>query len=247
MKSFSKSLYFFVIIFLNFSLSLIVFNVNYLAFNFKLIELRKSRKLHMHISDSQSNRKINRKVSLNSSKKIINVNKNDDSNIKSNLNRPLEKAWSTGKIFTKVQKRRRNDPWWMREEESNNPRILPIYQPWWFNVSYVGSHNFLGDENFGNILVNETWKVADLKAEALRRGLNPASKKDLLIRQLQESSRLKDLSDEGFTSGKLVSSNSVTSDELFNKCYPNYYETKDQLNIFREKLSNLENNFTFKS
>lgn len=69
-----------------------------------------------------------------------------------------EKDWKSGYVFNKqTQKKRRNDPWWMREEESNNPRILPAYKPWWVT---------------DNVTVDETWKVADLKAEAIKRGVS---------------------------------------------------------------------------
>lgn len=67
-----------------------------------------------------------------------------------------EKDWKSGYVFNKhTQKKRRNDPWWMREEESNNPRILPAYKPWWVS---------------DNTVVDDTWKVADLRAEATKRG-----------------------------------------------------------------------------
>jgi hypothetical protein len=68
-----------------------------------------------------------------------------------------DKDWKSGYVFNKqTQKKRRNDPWWMREEESNNPRILPAYKPWWVT---------------DNVTVDETWKVADLRAEAIKRGM----------------------------------------------------------------------------
>lgn len=67
-----------------------------------------------------------------------------------------EKDWKSGYVFNKhTQKKRRNDPWWMREEESNNPRILPAYKPWWVT---------------DNVIVDDTWKVADLRLEATKRG-----------------------------------------------------------------------------
>ena len=67
-----------------------------------------------------------------------------------------DKDWKSGYVFNRnTQKKRRNDPWWMREEESNNPRILPAYKPWWVT---------------DNIVVDDTWKVADLRVEATKRG-----------------------------------------------------------------------------
>jgi hypothetical protein len=115
-----------------------------------------------------------------------------------------DRDWKSGYVFNKNQpKKRRNDPWWMREEESNNPRqvyihkhsythtvefkymnicihrhsyiyvckylhinvltqsfihiyrVLPVYKPWWLT---------------DNMIVDDSWKVADLKVEATRRG-----------------------------------------------------------------------------
>ena len=78
-----------------------------------------------------------------------------------------EKDWKSGYVFNKqTQKKRRNDPWWMREEESNNPRILPAYKPWWVT---------------DNVTVDETWKVADLRAEAIKRGMSISSGRNSCI------------------------------------------------------------------
>jgi len=71
----------------------------------------------------------------------------------------------------------------MREEEKTNPRVLPIYKPWWLD----------------NVLVDDSWKVADLRKEAERRGMEAASlKKAELIEVLLKSSTDFDLSEKGF-------------------------------------------------
>lgn len=45
-------------------------------------------------------------------------------------NQQGEKEWKSGQVFGKqTRNKRRNDPWWMRDEESNNPKIYPKYQP----------------------------------------------------------------------------------------------------------------------
>ena len=118
----------------------------------------------------------------------------------------LTRDWKSGTALRQPRSRR-NDPWWMREEEKTNPRILPIYKPWWLD----------------NVLVDDTWKVADLKKEAARRGLEGETsglKKPELVAALRKSSMDFDLSDKGFR------------DPVFRKaepsalptCYPEIYE-----------------------
>ena len=81
-----------------------------------------------------------------------------------------EKDWKSGYVFNKhTQKKRRNDPWWMREEESNNPRILPAYKPWWVT---------------DNVIVDDTWKVAELRVEAAKRGEFIFEKKQVQLTRL---------------------------------------------------------------
>lgn len=48
-----------------------------------------------------------------------------------NQDRDVSREWKSGKLFTRTPKSRRIDPWWMRDEEKNNPRMLPLYRPWW--------------------------------------------------------------------------------------------------------------------
>ena len=118
----------------------------------------------------------------------------------------LEQKWQSGAVFRKNNGRgRNNDPWWMSEDENNNPRILAKYTPWWATK---------------NVLVNNSWKLVDLRKEAARRNMPQTGKKQELIDQLRRSSMTFTLSDEGFISPKY-------SDEIsdaFPKCYPEAYE-----------------------
>ena len=45
----------------------------------------------------------------------------------------MRNKWKSGYVIVNDRKndRLRNDPWWMREEEKNNPRMLPEYMPFW--------------------------------------------------------------------------------------------------------------------
>ena len=151
----------------------------------------------------------------------------------------------------------------MREEESNNPRILPHYQPWWLNENQIAPSYSNGgsersriqsdddddyDDNesnkhssssiqkeklLGNVWVDESWKVADLKNECARRGLKPVgTKKHELIEQLLESSRLYDLSDAGMV-------RAVFTPHSFDKdmpCFPHIYETEADIKRLKSKI-----------
>jgi len=106
----------------------------------------------------------------------------------------LVKDWRSGNDVFKGDKQqqqqqqpgrsRRNDPWWMREDEKTNPRVLPAYKPWWLE----------------KVSVDDSWKVAELRKEAERRGMETAAgmKKAEILSALQESSATYDLSDNGF-------------------------------------------------
>ena len=145
----------------------------------------------------------------------------------------------------------------MREEESDNPRILPHYETWWLNEhqiapSYIngGSENVEDDNDvlassssstsskkkklLGNIFVDESWKVAELKLECERRGLVPAgTKKQELIDQLIASSKLYDLSDKGMVKA-------VFTPHSFDKdmpCFPHIYETKENIDRLKAKIA----------
>ena len=82
-------------------------------------------------------------------------NNNNNYNSNKNDGAPKRKVWNNARNTRPQRRNRNNDPWWMRDEESNNPRILPKYKPWWFDL------------NLQN--VDDSWKVPDLKIEAERR------------------------------------------------------------------------------
>jgi hypothetical protein len=135
-----------------------------------------------------------------------------------------EKEWKSGQVFNnnnrQQQQRRRNDPWWMREEEKNNPRVLPEYKPWWAS----------GDVK----LVDAHWKVADLRAEAERRGIDAKGlKKDELINILNESLHKYTLGEAGFRPPFFVK---PESEDGMPPCYPDVYEDPEQIEILREKV-----------
>lgn len=139
----------------------------------------------------------------------------------------LADQWQSGRVFQKRggQRgggRRRNDPWWMRDEERNNPRILPQYKPWWLE----------------NILVDSSWKISDLRKEAMRRAdangkvgsaagaggyteeqINDMKKVELvdfLVGLTEQYS----LANDGFTSIEFVDSTGGNKPP----CYPQVYE-----------------------
>ena len=128
---------------------------------------------------------------------------------KTTSNNPEDiKVWQTGKIFNNnLAPRRRNDPWWMRDEEKNNPKLLPEYKPWWLD---------------SNQLVDESWKVNDLKAEANRRGIAEINglKKAELIQLLLVSTQANSLTDDNFTNPSYYK-----SDKVKPTCYPDVYES----------------------
>jgi len=127
----------------------------------------------------------------------------------------LVKDWKSGAALRQPRSRR-NDPWWMREEEKTNPRVLPIYKPWWLD----------------NCIVDESWKVPELRKEANRRGMSQAStmKKAELIEALQKSSMEYDLSDKNFRSPEFRQRNS----SQLPACYPEVYEGSSNIAKLRE-------------
>eukprot|EP01041_Mallomonas_annulata_P003065 gene3065-6008_t len=130
-----------------------------------------------------------------------------------NNNSNQEKAWKSGKIFGKETRRPRgNEPWWMRDEEKNNPRVLPEYKPWW---------------SAENPIVDSKLKLDELRHEAARRGLPTKGKKDELIHAIEISNRIYDLSDAGFISP------SYTFNDIENantpSCYPDSYESPESI------------------
>ena len=135
------------------------------------------------------------------------------------------KTWQTGKVFTKNnsanRRGERKDAWWMREEEANNPRILPKYNPKWL----------------GSAVVDKTWKLADLKSEAMKRGLKSTGKKEELIERINTSRpsvTANLLSDEFFTAPRYIP---VLKEDKAS-CYPDIYESPEDIVRLREMVNN---------
>jgi hypothetical protein len=108
----------------------------------------------------------------------------------------------------------------MREEEKNNPRMLPDYKPWW--ATGEAKH------------VDASWKVADLRAEAAKRNLNLNAKlkKDELIEILNENLKKYDLSDGGFRSPFFIK---IEDEDGMPPCYPDIYEDAETIELLKTK------------
>ena len=115
---------------------------------------------------------------------------------------------------------RRNDPWWMREEEKNNPRVLPEYTPWW------------ADGRSCAVDISCFSTVAQLKAEATRRELvfPTASKKAELQDLLRQSNEQYGLSDANFLYPEYTPRPKTTP-----PCYPESYEGVEGIESLRKK------------
>lgn len=127
------------------------------------------------------------------------------------------KVWQSGYILADKRKennnnsgRFRSDPWWMRDEEKNNPRIKPLYKPWWRTNIQQSNNN-----------INNSWKVNDLRQEMLKRGFKADGllKADL-IQKLNESNKLYSLLDDNYTLPVFIP---IPKHEI-NQCYPEVYE-----------------------
>lgn len=135
-----------------------------------------------------------------------------------------QKVWQSGKIFNRPTGNQRREKggsshaWWMKEEEENNPRMLPKYKPSWM----------------GSSLVDSTWKLVDLKAEAQRRGLKVTGKKDELIARINASNpnnlAKELLSDDKFTASRYIE---VENNDR-PSCYPEVYEGTGEIARLKE-------------
>lgn len=129
---------------------------------------------------------------------------------KSSVEKQLEESWKSGqKVFIDSNRqqnaRKSKEPWWLSDQEKNNPFILPKYTAWWL------------EKNFE---VDESWKVSDLQTEAKRRGLVVRGlKKAELIQIINLSYRRYSLTDDNFTTPRYVPVNSNAY-----RCYPEVYE-----------------------
>jgi hypothetical protein len=152
------------------------------------------------------------------------VNKQNKIKIKlesTRSNNELEKNWRSGYIkHTNHNRRRSNDPWWMHDDEKNNPRFLPPYSPWW---------------STNNTIVTNAWKINELRSETKTRGISSAGLKAELIHRLVESSKKYDLSDDNFTTPNYISAEA----QQLHTCYPEVYEGGEE-NIQKFKLQIME-------
>lgn len=114
---------------------------------------------------------------------------------------------NTGKAGSSDRRgmRRGNDPWWMREDEETNPRMLPAYKPWW-----------AGDVT----LMTEKLKLPELKEEASRRNIDMTGKRSELIERINAVALIYDLSDRNMKKPTFTDNSSVA----FPKCYPQSYD-----------------------
>ena len=135
----------------------------------------------------------------------------------SNRNDTFKHNWESGKVFTEGRRRSRERslPWWMSDEERNHPRILPHYKPWWLEH---------------NCEVNDSWKVADLRLEAERRGLSTSGLKKDLIERINISFQQYSISDENFTTPNIIP---ASADDYVYPCYPQAYEAE----LYKQNLS----------
>jgi hypothetical protein len=129
-------------------------------------------------------------------------------------NRPedsLRQSWKTGETLVRTQPNkarnsRRNDPWWMRDDESNNPAILPSYRPWWA-IKYQP--------------VEIGMKLNELRDIARGRGFSTEGSKNDLLQGLQQQEHLYSLLDSNFRAPEF--SDTILS--VSESCYPESYET----------------------
>ena len=125
----------------------------------------------------------------------------------------LRKTWRTGTtmINTQIQKKptaRRNDPWWMRDEEKNNPRMLPIYRPWW---------------DLGKLASDQRKTIKELQTIAKALGLGISGSKKELTDRIKNLENLYSMDDSNFRSPTYIpwsASNELTQES----CYPDAYE-----------------------
>lgn len=117
-----------------------------------------------------------------------------------------------------MSRNRRNDPWWMRDEEKNNPRVLPEYIPWWAQDIPA---------------VSDSWTVAQLTKEASRRGLavSKSAKKREIIDLLAESTSSTSLSDDNFLYPSYIEAGKQQE-----PCYPEVYEGIERIKAL-EKIA----------
>eukprot|EP01038_Epipyxis_sp_PR26KG_P005621 gene5621-7763_t len=177
--------------------------------------------LTLYSSSDTNNFNSNETKGFNKASRIIKQDKtiNKVQTVKSQLENKGKdtEVWKSGYLLKKNDdnRRRNNDPWWMREEEKTNPLFLPKYQPWWIK---------------SNVMVNNSWKVLELRQEAKRRGLPTSGNKVELVEMLIESSKKYDLSDQNFHSSEFIPMSKLKT----NSCYPDVYEGEN-IEILQQK------------
>jgi hypothetical protein len=168
----------------------------------------------------------NRIVELKMSESRSNPNTDKSDNV--DKGDKAKREWKSGYIFVDKKQDnnrrnpRRNDPWWMREEEKNNPRMLSPYKPWWLEEDETKK-------------VSSSWKIAEMREEAERRGLQDTTglKKDELLEKLKASQQSCDLSDDNFTEPEFVAAKETETPP----CYPQIYEgSSENIELLRNKV-----------
>lgn len=128
--------------------------------------------------------------------------------------RDIDTVRKSGEIFLRKSAGRRPLPWWMKDSERNHPRMLPQYKPWWLNPQ--------------NPIVNPSWTVPELRAEATRRGAHCSHwNKQQLLDWLTESSADYNLSEMNFK-GPTFTNDDVT---VTDKCYPEVYSQTNATSV----------------
>eukprot|EP01035_Chromulina_nebulosa_P023082 gene23082-29908_t len=156
-----------------------------------------------------------------------NNRRDSSSNDKEKERDSARNTWKSGYVLVndrgnRGNRRLRNDPWWMQEEEKNNPRMLPEYNPVWKSISGT---DFEDSSVLKEVLVNE----------AKLRGLSTSGKKAELLERLREYASRHSLSDDNFRAPQYSSTNALT----LPTCYPEVYEGFLGIQELQEKISQM--------
>ncbi len=111
----------------------------------------------------------------------------------------------------------REVPWWMAEKEKNNPKILPLYRPWWLKKS---------------VFLSDNVSDAQLMTECSRRGIANRTREDMLCSVAAWNKRCT-LSDKGYVTPTFEKENI----SAIPTCYPEAYESPDVLIKIRDHVN----------